>query len=393
MTRALSFSLFLAVAIGLIGSTHYYVWTRLVRDAALPQLLHQFGTGALVVLGCSIPAAMALSRLVPAHLSRPWLLVTYCWMGLFFILLSATAGLDLLRAVAWGAKHTLFAAQPDLAPLQRLAVQRGLAAVAALTALVGTGVALHTVRQGPQVRGVAVALKRFPAALDGFTVAQISDLHVAPLLGRAYVEDVVDKVLAQRPSMIVLTGDLVDGSVPQLRDGVAPLARLQAPHGVFFITGNHEYYSGADAWIAELTRLGIRVLRNQRVAVGTGQAGFDLAGIDDFTAAQFGGGHGADLAAALQGRDPTRELLLLAHQPKAIDEAAQYGVGLMLSGHTHGGQIFPFGAIVRLVQPYLKGLYRHGETQIYVNPGTGYWGPPMRLGAPPEITLLTLRRG
>jgi predicted MPP superfamily phosphohydrolase len=179
--------------------------------------------------------------------------------------------------------------------------------------------------------------------------------------------------------------------VAELRDAIAPIAGLRARHGVYFVTGNHEYYSGVDAWLAELTRLGVRVLRNERVEIGGGDASFDLAGIDDWSSRGMAPGHGPDLPRALDGRDPARELVLLAHQPRAVHEAAARGVGLQLSGHTHGGQIWPWGFAVRLQQPYVLGLSREGRTHIYVSPGTGYWGPPMRLGTRGEITRVILR--
>jgi hypothetical protein len=203
---------------------------------------------------------------------------------------------------------------------------------------------------------------------------------------------VVEKVNALEADAIVITGDLVDGPLSALREHVAPLADLRAKHGVYFVTGNHEYYAGADEWIAELRSLGIHVLRNERVSLGDGEHSFDLAGVDDWTAARFGSGHGPNLDKALEGRDASRELVLLAHQPKQIREAAEKGVGLQISGHTHGGQIFPWHALVKLDQPYLAGLSKHGDTQIYVSRGTGYWGPPIRVGAPSEITLLEIAR-
>jgi predicted MPP superfamily phosphohydrolase len=261
-------------------------------------------------------------------------------------------------------------------------------ALAVGVGLVGTASALGQVA----VRSVRVRLRRFPPALSGFRVVQLSDLHIGPTLGREWLEDIVARVNALEPDLVAITGDLVDGSVDMLRAQTAPLAGLRAKHGVFFVTGNHEYYSGADAWIAELDRLGVKVLRNERISIGEGEHSFDLAGVDDWSAGRFGAGHGPDLLRALSGRDASRELLLLAHQPKQILDAAAMGVGLQLSGHTHGGQIFPWGLFVRLDQPYLAGLSRHGESQIYVSCGTGYWGPPMRIGAPPEITLLELER-
>ena len=169
------------------------------------------------------------------------------------------------------------------------------------------------------------------------------------------------------------------------------MANLRAPHGVYFVTGNHEYFSGAEAWLNELNRLGIRVLRNERVSIGNATGGFDLAGVDDRSAVRYGGlAPEAALARALAGRDPRRELVLLAHQPRSLLDAEPFGVGLQISGHTHGGQIWPFNFVVRLQQPFVAGLHRRGGAQIYVSRGTGYWGPPMRLGAPAEITEIRL---
>jgi uncharacterized protein len=240
------------------------------------------------------------------------------------------------------------------------------------------------------LRKVKVALERLPASLHGTRIVQLTDVHVGPTIGKEFIEDIVERTNQLEPDVIAITGDLVDGSVEHLSEHVAPLARLKAKHGVYFVTGNHEYYSGADEWCAELVRLGIRVLRNERVEISNGEDSFDLAGIDDYTAHQFGNGHGADLPRALAGRDAKRELVLLAHQPKAVHEAEKHGVGLQLSGHTHGGQLWPWNWFVRLQQPVVSGLARFGRTLVYVSNGTGYWGPPMRLGAPAEITEIVL---
>ncbi|MEK6609137.1 MAG: metallophosphoesterase, partial [Myxococcota bacterium] len=227
----------------------------------------------------------------------------------------------------------------------------------------------------------------------GLTIVQLTDLHVGPTLGRAFVAEVVTRTNALTPDLVAITGDLVDGSPERLQDAVAPLAELRARHGVYFVTGNHEYYSGADAWLPALARLGIRTLRNERVTIGAGAAAFDLAGVDDFTALGMADGHGPDLPRALAGRDPSRAVVLLAHQPRAVHEAARLGVDLQLSGHTHGGQIWPFRWIVRLAQPFVAGLHRVGATQIYVSRGTGFWGPPMRLCEPAEISRIVLQAG
>ena len=194
---------------------------------------------------------------------------------------------------------------------------------------------------------------------------------------------------ALEPDVIAITGDLVDGSVEELAEHAAPLAKLRAKHGVYFVTGNHEYYSGADEWIAHLRKLGMTVLRNERVRIG-GEEGFDLAGIDDHSSGGFGNGHGSDLRKALEGRDAARACVLLAHQPRGIELADELGVDLQLSGHTHGGQMFPWNLAVRLQQPFVAGLHKLARAQIYVSKGTGYWGPPMRVGAPAEITEIEL---
>jgi predicted MPP superfamily phosphohydrolase len=170
-----------------------------------------------------------------------------------------------------------------------------------------------------------------------------------------------------------------------------PLRNLRAPHGVFFVTGNHEYISGVEEWVTFLPSLGIRVLENERVTIGEGDDAFELAGVYDFSAARFRSRRVPDLAGALRGWTGDTALVLLAHQPKHAREAAARGVGLVLSGHTHGGQIWPFSYLVRLDQPYIAGLHRERETQVYVSEGTGYWGPPMRLGTRGEITRVVLQ--
>jgi predicted MPP superfamily phosphohydrolase len=240
------------------------------------------------------------------------------------------------------------------------------------------------------VRRVEVKLRRLDPRQDGTTIVQITDLHVGPTIRRPAVADIVARSNALSPDIVAITGDLVDGTVAELREAVSSLAELRAKQGVFFVTGNHEYFSGVGPWMAELARLGIRVLRNERVSIERGGAAFDLAGVDDRSAARYGDGHGENLGAALAGRDRTRPVVLLAHQPRTVLDAAALDVDLQLSGHTHGGQIWPFGALVRLQQRFLAGLSRHGNTLIYVSCGTGYWGPPMRLGAPAEITQIVL---
>ena len=262
------------------------------------------------------------------------------------------------------------------------------AAVTAASTSVARG--MIEARGTHEVVDVEVRLAKLPKALDGFTIVQLSDLHVGLTIDRAFVQKVVDHTNRLSPDLVALTGDLVDGPVAELADEIAPLAALRAKHGVYGVTGNHEYYAGADLWIEAIGKLGVTFLRNRLVTIGDAPAAFDLAGVDDHTAHRYG--HGEDLQAATAQRDPNRALVLLAHQPRQVRRAAKYGVDLQLSGHTHGGQIWPWHYIVKLQQGgLLAGHYQQGDTQLYVSRGCGYWGPPVRLLAPLEITRVILR--
>ncbi len=243
-----------------------------------------------------------------------------------------------------------------------------------------------------EVKPVEVTIKKWPKALDGFRIVQITDLHIGPIITGEWLNRIVDQVNALKADMIVITGDLIDGAIDHLGKDVESIKRLTAPQGVYFVTGNHEYYHDADAWLKYISGLGIRTLVNERVAISLRGASFDLVGVEDFRAARFDG-HAPDLNKALKGRDSKRASILLAHQPIAVHEAAERGIDLQLSGHTHGGQLWPFGYAVLAQQPYVSGLHKHlgTETQIYVSCGTGFWGPPMRFCAPAEITEITVK--
>ena len=242
-----------------------------------------------------------------------------------------------------------------------------------------------------EITEVQVTLAKLPRELDGFSIVQLSDLHIGGTIDRAFVADVVDQTNRLAPDLVALTGDLVDGRRADLAHHAVPLGGLRARHGAYAVTGNHEYYWGADPWIAHLSTLGLRYLRNQRVTIGEGDATFDLAGVDDHESHRYAG-HGEDLASATAGRAPQRALVLLAHQPRQVRRAQHHGVDLQLSGHTHGGQIWPWHYAVKLQQRgLLAGRYQFGDTQLYVTRGCGYWGPRLRVLAPLEITRVILR--
>jgi predicted MPP superfamily phosphohydrolase len=384
------FLVFLSFVMVIVGGWQFYLWTRLIRDPAWPEPYSRLATIALIAVTLAPPLVIAASRWLSRPVLKAITAALYTWFGMAFLLALAFFATDLARwimkAVTW-----LSGNAPPEDPERRTMIARTVAEAAGLSVAALGAVSVRSALADVDVPEVNVKLERLPPALSGLTLVQLTDVHIGPTIGRKFLEHVVERSNAAKPDAIVITGDLVDGSVASLRDHVAPLAKLSARYGIYFVTGNHEYYSGVDEWLAELERLGVRVLRNERVSIGDRSASIDLAGVDDHSAHGFGQGHGADYARAFRDRDRERELVLLAHQPSQIVSAAPAGVGLQLSGHTHGGQIWPFGALVRLNQPYVAGLHRHNErTQIYVSRGTGYWGPPMRLFCPAEITKLVL---
>ena len=375
----------LSVVLTLTFGLHYYLWARLVRDMALPAPWNTIGALAITTLGVLVPAGMILSRVAPRQVAMPVMWVVYTWMGVAFFLLVLLAPADLGRGL-WSLVQRV-----PLDAERRQFLARSIGAVVGVGAFGIAGTALFGALRPAGVKRVRVQLEKLPAHLDGFSIVQLTDIHVGPTIGKDFIDDMVARTNALNPDLIAITGDLVDGSVAELGAFVESLRNLRAPHGVFFVTGNHEYYSGVDSWLSHLRTLGIRVLRNERVSIG-GDNGFDLAGVDDYHAHQFGNGHGMTFDAIRHERDVSRALVLLAHQPIAIRDAEPHGVDLQLSGHTHGGQMFPFNYLVKLQQPYIAGLHNHGRAQVYVSRGTGYWGPPMRLAAPAEITRIELRR-
>jgi predicted MPP superfamily phosphohydrolase len=313
--------------------------------------------------------------------------VVYTWLGMAFFLNALLVVTDLGKFLS--VTLPLMAKGEVLDPDRRRFLALLSAGAVLLTDVGMTVVGLWGAAAARiQVKKVKVALSKLPAALEGYRIVQISDIHVGPTIGRDFIEEIVKQVNVLQPDLIAITGDLVDGTLSQLEHHTEPLRNLKARDGTYFVTGNHEYYVGdIEEWISWLQGIGIRTLRNERVTI---REGFDLAGTDDISAR--GGDHGQNIPKALQGRKTDRPVVLMAHQPRSFKEAASLGVDLQLSGHTHGGQIYPFNYIVHIFEPYLAGLYREGNSQIYVSRGTGYWGPPMRLGAPAEITEIELRK-
>jgi hypothetical protein len=401
VARQAAFALFLVVLLALFGGMHYFIWARVARDTQLPEAWQRGLGWLLLAAALAVPVGIFLSRRLPYRAVSPLLAALFTWMGAAFLLFAALLATDLARLVAAAVRLVAAAAtgqvDPPADPARRAFVARALAGGATLAAGSAAAVAVRVAAREPRVNEVPVRLERLPGALSGYTLAQISDLHVGLTIGEKHVRRVVEMTNALRPDAVVITGDLVDGTVPELRRATEHLARLKTRHGVYFVTGNHEFYSGARPWIEELRRYGIRTLRGERVPLGDagpGGASIDLAGVDDWSVSWAARGRWPALETALAGRDPDRCLVLLAHQPRGVAEAVRSGVELQLSGHTHGGQIFPWTLVVGAVFPYFRGLYTHREEartgRVYVSCGTGYWGPPMRLGAPAEVARIVL---
>ncbi len=368
-----------------IALLHGYVAWRL-----LPSL--PFGLPAIVALSSWLAASAVLVPLgfTARRMHRQPLADILAWSGLLMMgTFSSLFVLTFLRDVALLLGHLAsgWIAAPDTLRTFRIDSAAAVPVTAALASLSG----LYSARKRAGVRLVDVPITNLPASLHGFTIAQISDIHVGPTIKRNYLDAIVDAVNELGADLIAVTGDLVDGSVAQLAHHTQPLGRLSARHGAYFVTGNHEYYSGVESWVAEIRRLGLRVLMNEHVVLLHEGATVVVGGVTDHGAHHYDPAQRSDPAAAMVGSPRNADFrLLLAHQPRSAFAAAPVGFDLQLSGHTHGGQFLPWTLLVRLQQPITAGLHRIQSLWVYVSRGTGYWGPPLRLGAPSEITHLRL---
>ena len=362
---------------------HAYVGWRLVPalDSVLAGVLVAL---LLVVSALTLPFGFGARRGGERRFQTGLAWVGLVCMGLFSSLFVLTVARDLGLLFVTAAE----AAWHGASGLGAIDVQT--ARAVPVIALLVTAWGFVNARRTARVVQVDVPVAGLPAALDGFRIVQVSDVHVGPTIKREYVEAIVATVNRLDADLVAVTGDLVDGSVGQLADHVAPLAGLRSKEGTFFVTGNHEYYSGAAAWVRELRRIGLTVLMNEHAVVRRGEAQLIVAGVTDFGAGHFDRAQASDPRAALAGSPAAAFRLLLAHQPRSADAAEAAGFDLQLSGHTHGGQFWPWNLFVRLQQPFTAGLHRWRRLWVYTSRGTGYWGPPKRFGAPSEVTWLRL---
>lgn len=434
-------ALFLVVVLLLVGGIHWYLWKRLVKDVVTTRRGRRVGTLVVVLLGVLIPVTLVGSRVLPLDQQPVLAWPGFLWLALMFYLLVTLALLELPRLAlrAWtrrrepqpvdnpvdssvtpvdsagrpvqgtvdgqvtavdtpaagGAVGSAVVDGPPVDnvpvdgrfdPARRLLLGRSLAATAGALSVAAVGIGTWQAKSAPVLKRVPIRLAKLPASMSGFKIALVSDIHLGPLLGKSHTERIVRIINSVDADVVAVVGDLVDGSVAELGPAAEPLQDLRARHGSFFVTGNHEYFSGYQEWIDEVNSLGVRVLRNERLDV----QGLDLAGVNDVTGEDFA--DGPDFGKALSGRDASRPVVLLAHQPVQAHEAAKHGVDLQLSGHTHGGQMVPFNLLVGLEAPVVSGLGTVDGTQVYVTRGAGFWGPPVRFGAPPDISVIELHR-
>ncbi|MEU9305184.1 metallophosphoesterase [Streptomyces sp. NPDC048269] len=445
--RTALFALVALAVLALLVLVHRWLWIRLVRDTTAPGgPARRIGTALTIALPLLSVAALTTGRAgAPFRLQQAVAWPGFLWLAVLLyltltMLLAEPLRALLLRRLAHripsgedrgpaqgraeasppplgaraGSARTGSGAEPqvreaagpgkapqapgtgtspspspgDPAPVldltRRRFVARAIGGAAAAVAVGTVANGAYGVLRGPGVRRVQVPLAKLPRAAHGFRIAVVSDVHLGPVLGRAHTQRIVDTVNRTQPDLIAVVGDLVDGNVHDLGPAAEPLRRLSARHGAYFVTGNHEYFSGAQQWVDHVRELGLTPLENARRPLPY----FDLAGVNDIAGESEG--HGPDFRAALGDRDRSRTAVLLAHQPVVIHDAVRHGVDLQLSGHTHGGQLWPGNYLAELANPTVAGLERYGDTQLYVSRGAGAWGPPVRVGAPSDITVVEL---
>jgi predicted MPP superfamily phosphohydrolase len=390
--------LFIIIAIIILALMYGYIGWRLIIPAPFGPATSLILWGILLfcLLIFVLPHLLRHEGIeIPFADTIAW--ISYLSFGILTLLFAVLLARDLIFLLITGLQKSIhimagiFGSNPTITetvnPIRRSLITNSVNV--GLLGLTGalTGYGLFEALRKPDIVEIDIPIKNLPEDFNGFRIVQITDIHVSNTLRRPFVQHVVDTVKKLRPDLIALTGDLVDGTVAELGHDVAPLADLNAPYGMYFITGNHEYYSGVQQWVEETARLGFDVLLNEHRIIRRGNGRLILAGVTDYSGGQFDKSHISDPHKALSGAPSTDAKILLAHQPRNIFEAAKAGYDYVISGHTHGGQYFPYHLLAALAQPYVSGFHRHGNTAIYVSKGTGYWGPQIRIGARSEITV------
>ncbi|MBI2619434.1 MAG: metallophosphoesterase [Ignavibacteriales bacterium] len=399
----MNFLIFFLIFLAILGLGYGYIGWRLIAPSHLTEPWNTISWVALVTLFLIPPIGFFFQfNRIEAWWTNILSWISFLSMGFVSLLFTLLVVRDLALLTSLGVEKIIafgrqFFEAGGRAALEADPQRREFLLQATNVAVLGaagilTGYGLYEARRRPGVVEISVPIKNLPPSLEGFRILQFTDIHAGLTVKRPFVETVAEQVSELKADLIAFTGDLVDGTVPYLRDHVDPLRHLSAPFGRFFVTGNHEYYSGAKPWIEEADRMGFTVLVNQHRVISRGGGRILLAGVTDFSAGDFVPGQASNPAEAIDGAPASDVKILLAHQPRSIYAAAPFGFDLQISGHTHGGQFFPWNILAAVGQPYISGLHRHNDTWVYVSRGTGYWGPPVRLAARSEITILTLTR-
>ena len=384
------FIIFFSTVTIIVLSIHYYLWLRLIRDTGLSGLYKNIGTYSLIAFTLSFPIALLADRILPLKYSFPLLWLSYLWLGVMMLLFFLLFSIDMIKIVIYIFQKLVMAGEEIANPERREFVSGLIASAATTIVLISSGIGVKNYYSNAVVKKINVSLKGLPEAFKGFKIVQISDLHLGQMMTKKTLEQIVDQVNSLKPDLIAITGDLADGSTAKLLNEANPLKNLKAEKGIYFVTGNHEYYSGVKNWTLAIDKMGIKVLNNENIKIRREDDYFYLAGVTDHEGKNFGREHASDFKKTLSGLENGKKKILLAHQPIAVQKASEYEADLVLAGHTHGGQIWPFNYFVYLQQPYLKGFYDYNGTKLYVNQGTGCWGPPVRLGSKNEITQIIL---
>lgn len=395
MSATAQFFIWIGIMVTTLGIGFLYMGWRLVIPFHLPSPYKQ-----LAWAGLALMYFIPLSSFFLLRFAEKWSdalsWVAYISLGLLSFIFVALVLRDVVWLVGLGAQKVFvwMSSSPEIIDASKrefLLQTTNLGIIGVAGTLTAYGV--YEARKKPGIVAVDIPIASLPAAFDGFTIVQISDIHAGLTIKRDWIETVVDEVNSIGPDMIAFTGDMVDGSVPHLRHDVAPLGDLKAPQGKFFVTGNHEYYSGAEQWVEHARVLGYDVLMNEHRIVTRGNASIVVAGVTDYSGGGFHPSHRSDPQKSLSGAPAEMTKILLAHQPRSLYQTEGLDIDLVLMGHTHGGQFFPWNLVATIGQPFIKGLNKWGEkTWAYVSKGTGYWGPPVRVGARSEITVLTLKK-
>ncbi|WP_061223708.1 metallophosphoesterase [Leptospira weilii] len=392
------FLVFLSVFTLIIGLGYAYTGFRLIPSLSTQSWIFWLAWTLIFLCALSIPISYYISLTSKREgIQTAFSYLAFTGLGFFTILFSLVLLKDITSISLYGlAKFFPNSDSSDSGArelVQRKEFLNQLLSFSVLGLAGGlTGIGFYQAHKRLKVISVDVFEKNLHSSLDGFRIVQISDIHIGPTIKKRFLESVVKTVNELKPDLVAITGDLVDGPVSKLAHHITPLADLKSKHGTFFVTGNHEYYSGALSWIRELKKHNIQVLLNENQILKHGKANLTLAGVTDLKAGSILVEHKTDPYRAMKGGEKTDYKILLAHQPNSVFEGADAGFNLQLSGHTHGGQYFPGNLLIYLAQKFVAGLHKHKDTWIYVSRGTGYWGPPIRLGAPSEISLIRLRK-